>query len=69
MRNALLMLIMVFSSGCAEVATNLAIQGGIDYTREQYLIAHNKPYTRCNMANMVRGNNMCRVYRQYRRVT
>ena len=68
MRNALLMLIMVFSSGCAEVATNVAIQGGIQFTGEQYLIAHNKPITRCNLYNVTQGNKMCRIYRQYRRV-
>ena len=68
MRNALLMLIMVFSSGCAEIATNVAIQGGIQFTGEQYLIAHNKPITRCNLYNVAQGNKMCRIYRQYRRV-
>ena len=31
MRNALLMLIMVFSSGCAEVATQVAVQGAVQY--------------------------------------
>jgi len=68
MRNALLMLIMVFSSGCAEIATNVAIQGGIQFTGEQYLIAHNKPITRCNLYNVMQGNKMCRIYKQYRRV-
>ena len=59
---------MVFSSGCAEVATNVAIQGGIQFTGEQYLIAHNKPITRCNLYNVMQGNKMCRIYKQYRRV-
>jgi hypothetical protein len=68
MRNALLMLIMVCSSGCAEFATNMAIQGGMQVAGEQYLIAHNKPITRCNLVNVAQGNKMCRIYRQYRRV-
>jgi uncharacterized protein YceK len=68
MRNALLMLIMVCSSGCAEFATNLAVQGGVQYAGEKYLIANNKPVTRCNLVNVAQGNKMCRIYRQYRRV-
>ena len=61
------MLLMVFNLGCAEIATNMAIQGGVQLTGEQYLIARNKPITRCNLINVVNGNKMCRIYRQYRR--
>ena len=68
MRNALLMLIMVCSSGCAEFATNLAVQGGVQYAGEKYLIANNKPITRCNLINVAHGYKMCRIYRQYGRV-
>ena len=67
LRNVLLMLLMVFNLGCAEIATNVAIQGGIQFTGEQYLIAHNKPITRCNLYNVMQGNKMCRIYKQYRR--
>lgn len=58
---------MVFSSGCAEVITNVALQGSMQYAGEQVLIANNKPVTRCNINNFVKGNKMCRIYRQYRR--
>ena len=67
LRNVLPMLLMVFNLGCAEIATNVAIQGGIQFTGEQYLIAHNKPITRCNLYNVMQGNKMCRIYKQYRR--
>lgn len=67
MRNALPMLIMVCSSGCAEIATNMAIQGGVQVAGEQYLIAHNKPVTRCNLYNVAQGYKMCRVSKTYRR--
>ena len=68
LRNVSLMLLMVFNLGCAEIATNMAIQGGVQLTGEQYLIAHNKPITRCNLYNVMQGNKMCRIYKQYRRV-
>lgn len=68
MRNALLMLIMVCSSGCAEITANLAVQSGVQYAGEKYLIANNKPITKCNLVNVAQGNKMCRVYRQYGRV-
>jgi len=65
----LLTLLMVFSlTGCAEIATNIAVQGGIQLAGEQYLIAQNKPITKCNLVNVAQGKKMCRIYRQYRRV-
>lgn len=67
MRNVLLMLIMG-CSGCAEIATQVAVQGGVQYAGEKYLIANNKPITKCNLVNVAQGNKMCRIYRQYRRV-
>ena len=67
LRNVLLMLLMVFNLGCAEIATQVAVQGGVQYTGEQYLISRNKPITRCNLYNVIQGNKMCRIYRQYRR--
>jgi hypothetical protein len=67
LRNVSLMLLMGFNLGCAEIATNVAIQGGIQFTGEQYLISQNKPVTRCNLYNVMQGNKMCRIYKQYRR--
>ena len=65
----LLKLLMVFSlTGCAEIATNIAVQGSIQLAGEQYLIAQNKPITKCNLVNVAQGKKMCRIYRQYRRV-
>ena len=67
LRNASLMLLMVFNLGCAEIATQVAVQGAVQYGGEQYLISQNKPMTRCNIYNVAKGNKMCRIYRQYRR--
>ena len=61
------MLLMVFNLGCAEIATNVAIQSGVQITGEKYLISQNKPVTRCNLYNVMQGNKMCRIYKQYRR--
>ena len=55
-------------SGCAEVATQVAVQGAVQYGGEKYLISQSKPFTRCSMYNVIQGNKMCRVYKQYRRV-
>ena len=61
------MLITVFNTGCATVATSVATQVGVQTVGEQYLISQNKPAIRCNLYNVIKGNKMCRVYRQYRR--
>ena len=61
------MLTMVFNSGCVSVATSVATQAGVQVVGEQYLIAQNKPIVRCNLYNVIQGNKMCRIYRQYRR--
>jgi hypothetical protein len=68
LRNALLMLLMAFNLGCVSLATSVATQAGVQVVGEQYLIAQNKPIIRCNLYNVMQGNKMCRVYRQYRRV-
>ena len=61
---------MAFSiSGCAEIATNIAIQGGIQLAGEKLLIANNKPITKCNIYNVTRGYKMCRVNRVYAKNT
>ena len=65
LQNVLLMLTMVFSSGCVSVATSVATQAGVQYTGEQYLISQKKPMIKCNVINVIKGNNMCRVSRTY----
>ena len=67
LRNALLMLLVAFNLGCVSLATSVATQAGVQVVGEQYLIAQNKPIIRCNLYNVMQGNKMCRVYRQYRR--
>jgi uncharacterized protein YceK len=67
MRNVLLMLIMVCSSGCAEIATNLGVQAGIQLGVDNIAYANNKPVKHCNFYNVARGYKMCRVSKIYRR--
>ena len=62
------MLSMVFNTGCVTLATSVATQAGVQAVGEQYLISQNKPIIRCNLYNVMMGNKMCRVYKQYRRV-
>jgi hypothetical protein len=59
------MLIMVFNTGCATVATSVATQAGVQVVGEQYLISQKKPMIKCNVINVVKGNKMCRVSRTY----
>ena len=68
LRNVLLMLTTVFNLGCVSVATSVATQAGVQAVGEQYLISQNKPVIKCNVINVIKGNKVCRVYRQYRRV-
>ena len=59
---------MAFNTGCMTVATSVATQAGVQVVGEQYLISQNKPVIKCNVINVIKGNKVCRVYRQYRRV-
>jgi hypothetical protein len=61
------MLLMVSNVGCVSLATSVVTQAGVQVVGEQYLISQNKPAIRCNLYNVIKGNKMCRVYRQYRR--
>ena len=61
------MLITAFNTGCMTVVTSVATQAGVQVVGEQYLISQKKPAIRCNLYNVMMGNKMCRVYRQYRR--
>jgi uncharacterized protein with PQ loop repeat len=54
-------------SGCVSVATSVATQAGVQLVGEQYLITQKKPIIRCNVINVIKGNKMCRVYRQYKK--
>ena len=65
LRNALLMLTLVISNGCATVATSVATQAGVQVVGEQYLISQNKPMIKCNIINVVKGNKICRVSKTY----
>ena len=68
LHKGLLKLLVVFSlTGCAEIATNMAIQGGVQYAGEKVLIANNKPITKCNLINVAKGYKMCRINRLYMR--
>jgi hypothetical protein len=53
-------------TGCAEVITSVAINGGVQVVGEEYLIQNKKPMTKCNVLNVVKGNNICRIKRTYR---
>jgi hypothetical protein len=65
LQNALLMLTLVISSGCATVATSVATQAGVQVVGEQYLISQNKPMIKCNAINVIKGNKVCRVSKTY----
>jgi uncharacterized protein YceK len=65
--SVLLMLTMA-CSGCAEIATNVIVSGGMQYAQEKHQLENNKAISRCNMFNVVKGNKLCRIHRQYRRV-
>lgn len=65
LRNVLLMLLVVFNTGCASLATSVATQAGVQYAGEQYLISQNKPTIKCNVINVIKGNKVCRVSKTY----
>lgn len=54
-------------SGCVSLATSVATQTGVQIVGEQYLIAQKKPIIRCNVVHVIKGNKVCRVYRQYKK--
>ncbi len=55
----------MLSSGCAQVATSVATQAGVQVIGEQYLISQKKPTIKCNLYNVINGNKMCRVSMVY----
>ena len=52
---------IILISGCAEIATSVAVQSGVQVVGEKYLIAQKKPMIKCNVYNLIKGNKMCRV--------
>ena len=60
-----LLVCLMLSSGCAEIATSVATQTGVQYVGEKYLIAQGKPMVKCNAFNIIKGNKMCRVSMVY----
>lgn len=60
-----LVILFVLCSGCAQVATSVATQAGVQVIGEQYLITQKKPVIKCNAFNIIKGNKMCRVSMVY----
>ena len=56
---------LVLISGCAQIATSVATQAGVQVVGEQYLISQKKPMIKCNFYNLIKGNKMCRVSMAY----
>ena len=65
MKHLLLLPCLFLISGCAEIATSVAVQSGVQYAGEKYLIAQKKPMIKCNVYNVIKGNKMCRVSMVY----
>jgi hypothetical protein len=65
MKHLLLLPCLFLISGCAEIATSVAVQSGVQVVGEKYLIAQKKPMIKCNVYNLIRGNKMCRVSMVY----
>ena len=52
--------------GCAEIATSVAINTGVQLVGEKYLIAHKQPTIKCSAINVLKGNKFCRVSQTYK---
>jgi hypothetical protein len=65
MKYLLLSACIILISGCAELATSVATQAGVQVVGEKYLIAQKKPMIKCNVYNLIKGNKMCRVSMVY----
>ena len=61
--------LMMMNVGCVSLATSIATQTGVQIVGEQYLITQNKPIIRCHVLNVIQHNKVCRVYRQYKKVS
>ena len=58
-------ILFVLCSGCAQVATSVVTQAGVQVIGEQYLISQKKPVIKCNVYNVIKGNKVCRVSMVY----
>jgi hypothetical protein len=56
---------IILNSSCAHIATSVAVQTGVQYAGEKYLIAQKSPVIKCNAFNVIKGNKMCRVNMVY----
>ena len=65
MRYLFLSACIILISGCAQIATSVATQAGVQVVGEQYLISQKKPMIKCNVYNIIKGNKMCRVSMTY----
>ena len=65
MKFLFLLTCLVLISGCAQIATSVATQAGVQVVGEQYLISQKKPMIKCNVYNIIKGNKMCRVSMDY----
>ena len=61
MKLLFLLACLVLISGCAQIATSVATQAGVQVVGEKYLISQKKPVIKCNVYNIIKGNKMCRV--------
>ena len=66
MKFLFLLTCLVLISGCAQIATSVATQAGVQVVGEQYLISQKKPMIKCNVYNLIKGNKMCRVNMAYK---
>lgn len=67
MKITIISIFICLCGGCVSVATSVATQAGVQIVGEQYLITQKKPIIRCNVINVIQGNKVCRVYRQYKK--
>ena len=65
MKFLFLLTCLVLISGCAQIATSVATQAGVQVVGEKYLISQKKPMIKCNVYNLIKGNKMCRVSMVY----
>lgn len=65
MKFLFLLICLVLISGCAEIATSVAVQSGVQVVGEKYLISQKKPMIKCNVYNLIKGNKICRVSMAY----
>jgi len=47
MEKYLVLLSLIFLTGCAEIIRSVAVNGGVQVVGEQYLITQKKPITKC----------------------